>query len=127
MTTFLEEMGKSSPLVESAAGNWTLWVLGFLIGLTIELGTNTAGRWPCLAQPSDVAEAVYFSYWYIRKYIEDGFKTTNITYVAVYIARGWEAIMIGPCWEINTLDKITARQEENEANGGSASATQRAA
>ena len=101
MTTFVDEFSFSPPTVESVGGNWFLWSMGFILGLTIELGTNTAMQWPCLAQPSDVAESIYFTYWYIRNFLKDGYKTTNITYVAVYIARGWEAIMLGPCWELN--------------------------
>ena len=69
MTTFIDEFKFDSPTVESAGGNWFLWSMGFILGLTIELGTNTATRWPCLAQPADVAEALYFTYWYIRNYI----------------------------------------------------------
>ena len=97
-------------IVGASGFDWFLWSLGFTIGLLIELGTNTAQWWPCLAQPSDVAEAVYFTYWYIRNFVENGYKTTNITYVAVYIARGWEAIMLGPCWQVNTyyVDPINA-------------------
>ena len=109
----MDEFVFDSPLVSKwSGGNWFTWTMGFLLGLTIELGTNTAARWPCLGQPSDVAEAVYFTYWYIRNYVEKGFKTTNITYVAVYIARGWEAIMYGPCWELNRTDIQERRQEK---------------
>ena len=115
MVTFIEEIPVLAPVVESKGGDWFLWTMGFLLGLLIELGSNTGQKWPCLGQPADVAEAVYFSYWYIRNYIENGYKTTNITYVAVYIARGWEAVMYGPCWEINRAEAKQRREEKRAA------------
>ena len=62
-----EELKVQSPQVkEFTTGEWVAFALGACMGVLIELGTNTASFWPCLGQPSDVAEAVYFTYFYIR-------------------------------------------------------------
>lgn len=104
---------RQSPIVESMPNGWGwfLWSMGLLMGIVIELGTNTFDLWPCLGQPSVVAESVYFTYFYIRQYFEDGFETTNITYVATYIAKLIEAILSGPCWNIEIRDRLETEEE----------------
>ena len=109
-----EELEAPHPVVEKAGWQWFLWSMGFLLGVVIELGTNTHTLWPCLGQPSDVAESVYFTYFYLRDYFENGYKTSNITYVGVYIARGIEAVMYGPCWMINEDSHRNAEKKLNE-------------
>ena len=78
--------------------------------------------WPCLGQPAQIAEAIYFTYFYIRDFFENGYETTNISYVAVYIARGVSATMIGPCWAINPSRKnatfVVIEDEDVEAVAG---------
>ena len=104
-----------SPIVAEMAGeDWFVWSMGFLLGLVIELGTNTSTYWPCLGQPADVAESIYFTYFYVRAYFEDGYQTTMITYIAVYIARGVEAVMYGPCWQI--ADVTDPNAPKNQPN-----------
>ena len=86
-------------------GQWVAFGIGATIGVLIELGTNTGELWPCLFQPSQIAESIYFTYFYIRDYFENGYETTNISYVAVYLARGVSASMMGPCWAVNPKRK----------------------
>ena len=77
--------------------------MGALLGSTIETGTNF-GAIPnvyvqCVSQSSDLVEALYFTYFYIRAYIEEK-GVEYVTYVSVYISRGIDAISWGPCWKI---------------------------
>ena len=57
---------KPNVKVNFTDGEWVAFALGACMGILIELGTNTSEIWPCLGQPSDVTEAVYFTYFYIR-------------------------------------------------------------
>ena len=45
---------------------WVGFGLGALLGVLIELGTNTEEMWPCLGQPAIIGESAYFTYFYIR-------------------------------------------------------------
>ena len=63
-----EEIKVKQPLVkvDFTTLDWVGFSMGALLGVLIELGTNTSELWPCLGQPSDVGESVYFTYFYIR-------------------------------------------------------------
>ena len=87
------------PQVELSAGGtaWLLGTVGFLLGGTIEAGSNIGAIVPCVGQVSDVAESLYFSYFYIRAFIEKR-GMEYITYMSVYVSRGIESTTHGPCW-----------------------------
>ena len=119
---FEQEKQVQSPVVrEFDDVQWTLFGIGATLGVVIELGTNTGELWPCLGQPAQIAEAIYFTYFYIRDYFENGYETTNISYVAVYIARGISATMMGPCWAINPARKnatfVVVEEEDADTAG----------
>ena len=119
MDFFEKEQEIKAPLVKDMdTAQWVAFGIGATLGVVIELGTNTGELWPCLFQPSQIAESIYFTYFYIRDYFENGYETTNISYVAVYLARGVSATMMGPCWAVNPKRKNgTFVVEEGEVEG----------
>ena len=100
----IDEEKSSAPLVSKGSGmDWFVFTLGFLLGATIETGTNFGAQdsktIQCLGQTSDLIEAIYFTYFYIYSYIDTrGFE--YISYLSVYISRGVNTVAAGPCWNI---------------------------
>ena len=65
----------------------------------VEAGANIGGVQACVGQVSDIVEALYFTYFYIRAFIEKR-GIQYVTYMSVYVSRGIESVTHGPCWSI---------------------------
>ena len=88
------------PQVEASTGvDWALGVTGFILGGLVESGANIGAIQPCVGQVADVAESIYFTYFYIRAFIEKR-GIQYITYMSVYVSRGIESTTHGPCWSL---------------------------
>ena len=100
--------------------DWFLFSLGFVLGSTVEVGTNLGGTdWggkavQCIGQSSDLIESLYFTYFYIRSFIEQG-GNQYVTYLSVYITRGVNAVIDGPCWTFPSLNRNGPSEGEIEA------------
>ena len=87
--------------VQASTLDWGLFSLGVILGSTFEAGTNVGAQpekyWQCIGQTSDLVESGYFSYFFIRTFIEKR-SIEYVTYVSVYITRFINSIHAGPCW-----------------------------
>ena len=61
---------------------------------------------------ADVAESLYFTYFYIRAFIEKR-GLQYVTYMSVYVSRGIESVTHGPCWSVkkNTTEPEPSEQQ----------------
>ena len=95
------EQKLQSPNVQASSLDWGLFSLGVILGSTFEAGTNVGAQpekyWQCIGQTSDLVESGYFSYFFIRTFIEKR-SIEYVTYVSVYITRFINSIHAGPCW-----------------------------
>ena len=99
-----------SPEVAGKGTDWGLGIFGFFLGAGIEAGANLGAIQPCVGQVADVMEALYFTYFYIRLFVNER-GVEFISYLSVYIARGIESTTNGPCWSFNK-DDIVPRPSE---------------
>ena len=80
--------------------DWLYGSIGFILGSTVEAGANVGALVPCVGQVADVAESLYFTYFYIRGFIEER-QINYVSYLSVYISRGIDSITFGPCWNLS--------------------------
>ena len=106
-----------SPNVQASSLDWGLFSLGVILGSSVEAGTNVGAQpekyWHCIGQTSDLIESGYFSYFFIRTFIEKR-SIEYVTYVSVYITRFINSIHAGPCWSFGYNPKPSEAEIEAE-------------
>ena len=106
--------------VSGTSLDWGLFSLGVILGSTVEAGTNVGAQdqkyWQCIGQSSDLLESGYFSYFFIRTFIEKR-SIEYVTYVSVYISRFINSIHAGPCWSFGKKN-LQPSEAEIEAETG---------
>ena len=106
--------------VSGSSLDWGLFSLGVILGSSIEAGTNVGAQdqkyWQCIGQTSDLIESGYFSYFFIRTFIEKR-SIEYVTYVSVYITRFFDSIYAGPCWSFGR-GNLQPSEAEIEAETG---------
>ena len=106
--------------VSGSSLDWGLFSLGIILGSTVEAGTNLGAQdqkyWQCIGQSSDLIESGYFSYFFIRTFIEKR-SIEYVTYVSVYISRFINSIHAGPCWSFGKKN-LEPSEAEIEAETG---------
>ena len=116
---FQAKEAMQSPNVKASSYDWGMFSLGVILGSTVEAGTNVGAQpqkyWQCIGQSSDLLESGYFSYFFIRTFIEER-SIEYVTYVSVYITRFINSIHAGPCWNFGRREQPS--EAEIEANTG---------
>ena len=103
--------------MQASSLDWGLFSLGVILGSAFEAGTNVGAQpqkyWHCIGQTSDLVESGYFSYFFIRTFIEKR-SIEYVTYVSVYITRFINSIHAGPCWSFGYNPKPSEAEIEAE-------------
>ena len=63
---------------------------------------------------ADVSESLYFTYFYIRAFIEKR-GIEYVTYMSVYVSRGIESVSHGPCWSFNNSTEPEPSEQQMDA------------
>ena len=84
------------------------------MGGLVESGANLGNLQPCVGQISDIVESLYFTYFYVRAFIEKR-GLQYISYMSVYVSRGIESVTHGPCWSIKEEEEPAPSEQQMQA------------